>query len=115
MRERHAPLDRNPYRPWLPRRSFWRTRARAGTEAVAEAVVSMRRLAYLVTLLLALTQASHALAHASLIRAEPADGAVLAQPPPTLRLTFNEPVSPLIIRLIAPSGELISPAVAAEN
>src|SRR3954470_12054750 len=75
----------------------------------------MRRLAFLVALLLALAQASHAFAHASLVRAEPADGSVLAQPPPTLRLTFNEPVSPLVIRLIAPSGEVISPEVAAEN
>jgi copper transport protein len=75
----------------------------------------MRRLAFLLTLLLALAQASHAFAHASLVRAEPADGAVLAQPPPTLRLTFNEPVSPLVIRLIAPSGEWILPEVAAEN
>jgi copper transport protein len=75
----------------------------------------MRRLAFLMALLLAAAQASQAFAHASLVRAEPADGAVLAKPPPTLRLTFNEPVSPLVIRLIAPSGEVISPEVAAEN
>jgi copper transport protein len=75
----------------------------------------VRRLAFLLALLLALAQAPPAFAHASLVRAEPADGAVLAQPPPTLRLTFNEPVSPLVIRLIAPSGEVITPEIAAEN
>jgi len=75
----------------------------------------VRFFAFLLALWLALAQASHAFAHASLMRAEPADGAVLAQPPPTLRLTFNEPVSPLIFRLIDPIGETISPAVAAEN
>src|SRR4051812_30487407 len=75
----------------------------------------MRRLAFVIALLLALAQISPAFAHASLVRAEPADGSVLAQPPPTLRLTFNEPVSPLVIRLIAPSGEVISPTAVAEN
>jgi copper transport protein len=44
-------------------------------------------------------------AHATLIGSEPADGAVLARAPTTVRLTFNEPVSPLIMRLVgAPGG-----------
>ena len=76
---------------------------------------TVRGLGFLIALLLALAQSAPAFAHASLVRAEPADGAVLAQPPATLRLTFNEPVSPLVIRLIGPGGEVISPAVAAEN
>jgi copper transport protein len=75
----------------------------------------VRSLAVLAVLLLALTQAPAALAHASLIQAEPPDGALLAQPPQRLRLTFNEPVSPLVIRLIGPGGEVISPVVAADN
>jgi copper transport protein len=77
--------------------------------------VSVRGLGFLLALLLALTQAPAAWAHASLVRAEPGDGAVLAQPPGSLRLTFNEPVSPLVMRLIGPGGEVISPAVAADN
>jgi copper transport protein len=60
--------------------------------------------------------ASPARAHAALVRAAPADGAVLPAAPPALTLTFNEPVSPLLIRLIGPDGEPIAtPAVAAEN
>jgi copper transport protein len=75
----------------------------------------VRAVALLVALLLMLAQAPEACAHASLVRAEPADGAVLAQPPATLQLTFNETVSPLVLRLIGPGGEVISPAVKAEN
>jgi copper transport protein len=60
--------------------------------------------------------ASPARAHAALVRAAPADGAVLPAAPPALTLTFNEPVSPLLIRLIGPDGEPIAtPAVTAEN
>ncbi len=58
---------------------------------------------------------SAAFAHASLVRAEPADGAMLAEAPKVLRLTFNEPVSVLVMRLIGPGGEVIAPAAAAEN
>ncbi len=54
-------------------------------------------------------------AHASLVRADPADGAIVAQPPATLKLTFSEPVSPLVMRLIGPSGEVIAPDVVSEN
>ena len=32
-----------------------------------------------------------------------------------MRKTFNEPVSPLVIRIIAPNGEVIAPKVSAEN
>jgi copper transport protein len=66
------------------------------------------RAALLVLMLLVLL-APHrqACAHASLVKAEPADGAVVAQAPPTLKLTFNEPVAPLVMRLIGPGGELI--------
>src|SRR4029077_308008 len=58
---------------------------------------------------------SAAFAHASLVRAEPADGAMLAEAPKVLRLTFNEPVSVLVMRLIGPGGEVLPPAAAAEN
>ncbi len=43
-------------------------------------------------------------AHATLVRSEPADGAVLAAAPERLVLTFNEPVAPLVLRLIAADG-----------
>lgn len=49
------------------------------------------------------------------MRAEPADGAMLAESPRALTLTFNEPVSPLVMRLIGPSGEVIAPPAVAEN
>ncbi len=60
-------------------------------------------------------QASAAFAHASLVRAEPADGALVAEPPAALRLIFNEPVTPLVIRLIAPDGTTTTPSATAEN
>ena len=45
-----------------------------------------------------------ALAHAALVASDPADGAVLAKAPADLSLTFDEPVSPLILRLVEPDG-----------
>jgi copper transport protein len=56
-----------------------------------------------------------ALAHASLLGSEPADGVTVAQAPATLKLTFNEPVSPLIVRLVGPTGAAVTPTVTAEN
>src|SRR5215470_13690922 len=70
--------------------------------------------ARLIALLIALAPASEACAHASLVKAVPADGAVMPLPPATL--TFNEPVSPLVVRLIGPDGAPIAPtAVTAED
>ena len=69
----------------------------------------MRAAAFVVALVLALAQAGAAFAHATLVRAEPADGTLVAQPPAALRLTFNEPVSPLVMRLIAPDGTSTTP------
>jgi copper transport protein len=73
------------------------------------------RLAFIVVLLTAWLSSSAAFAHASLVRAEPADGAMLSETPKTLNLTFNEPVSVLVMRLIGPNGEVVAPAAAAEN
>jgi copper transport protein len=53
-------------------------------------------------LLLALT--ARAGAHASLVKAEPPDGGVVREAPAALTLTFNEPVSPLVMRLVGPAG-----------
>src|SRR6516164_5585963 len=64
--------------------------------------------ARLIALLIALAPANEACAHASLVKALPADGAVMPLPPATLTLTFNEPVSPLVVRLIGPDGAPIA-------
>ncbi|QRM57920.1 copper resistance protein CopC (plasmid) [Sinorhizobium sp. BG8] len=45
------------------------------------------------------------MAHASLTGVVPADGAVVSVPPKTLSLSFSEPVSPLVLRLILPDGQ----------
>jgi copper transport protein len=45
-----------------------------------------------------------ALAHAALVVSDPADGAVLAKAPAELSLTFDEPVSPLVLNLVEPDG-----------
>jgi copper transport protein len=65
----------------------------------------MRGIVFVSALLAAVAQAGAALAHASLIRSEPADRAVMALPPSMLTLVFNEPVSPLVFRLVRPSGD----------
>ena len=70
---------------------------------------------FLIVLLTALVQSSAVFAHASLVRAEPADGALLAEPPASLRLIFNEPVTPLVMRLIAPDGTVATVDAASEN
>jgi copper transport protein len=51
--------------------------------------------------------AGPALAHAVLIAAEPQDGAVLGAAPREIKLTFSEPVSPLILRLLEPDGQIV--------
>jgi copper transport protein len=69
----------------------------------------------LAVLLACLAQPRSASAHASLVGSQPAEGAVLAEAPATLGLSFNEPVSPLVVRLIGPTGEALTAAVKAEN
>jgi copper transport protein len=83
---------------------------------VARGTSALACVALLAALSVVAASASPARAHAALVRAAPVDGAVLPTAPPVLTLTFNEPVSPLLIRLIGPDGEPIAtPAVAAEN
>ncbi|MEP9375042.1 copper resistance protein CopC [Mesorhizobium sp. KR1-2] len=48
--------------------------------------------------------AAAALAHASLVSTSPADGAVVDAVPSHYSLTFNEPVSPLSLKLVKPDG-----------
>ena|SRR5215475_9182471 len=91
------------------RRAHFKIRSRVNPRSVGAIGV-----AAVAALLIAL--ASEAWAHASLIKAEPADGAVVARAPAALSLTFNEPVAPLVMRLIGPGGEpVVLGAVAAEN
>ena len=66
----------------------------------------MRAAAALLVVCAVLASAGAAHAHASLMRSEPADRAVVAQPPVSLKLIFNEPVSPLVLRLVRPGGEI---------
>jgi copper transport protein len=75
----------------------------------------MRAAAWLIVIVMLLAQAGAAWAHASLLRAEPADGSVVPEAPARLALTFNEPVSPLLVRLIAPDGSVTTPKAEAEN
>lgn len=60
-----------------------------------------------IVLLAAIAMPGPAFAHAALIKAEPADGAVLAQSPSQLSLTFSEPVSPLVLTLVRPDGTAV--------
>ena len=75
-----------------------------------------RGVVFVIACLAASAQSSAALAHASLVRSEPSDRAVVAQSPAALRLTFNEPVSPLVLQLVSPTGETVDVKhVAGEN
>lgn len=63
------------------------------------------RMLALAMLALALLLPSHrAFAHAALVAAVPADGAVVATAPGAYSLRFSEPVSPLVLRLVRPDG-----------
>lgn len=57
-----------------------------------------------IVLLAAIAAPGQAFAHAALVTTEPTDGAVLAQSPAQLSLTFSEPVSPLVLALVRPDG-----------
>jgi copper transport protein len=56
---------------------------------------------------LLLFSTAEALAHASLIAAEPTDRSVVASPPRELRLTFNEPVTPLVMKLVSSHAPMV--------
>src|SRR4051794_30820236 len=66
--------------------------------------------AILISSLLCLLGPGSAAAHAVLKRARPATGAVLAQPPPEIRLTFNENIEPRFsqIELMTGTGTRIN-------
>jgi copper transport protein len=65
----------------------------------------MRIILFLVAGLFGMVEgASSALAHASLLQSTPADGEVLSEAPARFVLTFNEPVAPVVMRLIDADG-----------
>jgi copper transport protein len=77
--------------------------------------LSVRGLAILLVCWACLAAAPAAWGHASLLRSDPADGAMVAAPPAAITLSFNEPVSPLVFRLIGPDGSAVAPAVTAQD
>jgi copper transport protein len=59
--------------------------------------------------LLILIAPAPCLAHAALVEASPGDGAALDSAPDRLRLVFNEPVQPVMVRLIDGNGRNLLP------
>lgn len=55
------------------------------------------------------------LAHATLLGSEPAEGSVVAVPPDTIRLSFNEPVTPLALKVFYPDGRSVEANGTAQN
>lgn len=76
---------------------YTRIRRRVGALALADLVIWLWAVAMLVL-------AQGALAHTSLLSSTPAAGEILREAPTIVRLSFNETVSPLRIRLIQPDG-----------
>jgi copper transport protein len=64
----------------------------------------------------ALNPTQQAAAHASLLSTLPADGVTIPNAPKTFTLEFNEPVSPLVMRLVRPNGQIATLTdIAAQN
>lgn len=72
----------------------------------------LRRLTFIVALFVLAAVPRLAAAHAMLIDTAPRDGAVLQKMPDALTLRFNEPVSPITVRLFGPHGGTIALPVA---
>ena len=70
-------------------------------------MLTVRGLARALVICAALAFAPAAWGHASLVGSEPVDRAVVAQPPATIKLIFNEPVAPLALRLVGPDGRSV--------
>lgn len=70
---------------------------RSGVQRLAAAIVVLFGL-------FAIFGVGQASAHASLVKTEPADGAILQQSPTRFALAFSEPVSPLVLTLVRPDG-----------
>lgn len=59
--------------------------------------------------------AGQCFAHATLIGSEPAEDSIVATAPGTVRLSFNEPVTPLAFKLFDPTGESIDVTPTAQD
>jgi copper transport protein len=69
----------------------------------------VHRIACCLLLALALVSVPRGVAaHAVLLDSAPADGATLATPPDAIRLTFNEPVAPVAIKLLDAAGTAVA-------
>lgn len=68
----------------------------------------MTRLAALILSLILLLPVPSALAHALLVDATPGDGAVIPQAPAQVKLRFNEPVTPVVLRVLDTDGHPIA-------
>ena len=62
----------------------------------------------LLIVLLMLLGAAPAWAHAVLVEASPADGQRLDGPPAAVELTFNEPISPVAVRVLDSAGTVVA-------
>ncbi|MGV6876413.1 copper resistance CopC/CopD family protein [Pseudochelatococcus sp. B33] len=81
------------------------------TECLTAAIRHWARSIILATVVVAACSSvcvGNALAHASLVNADPADGSVVATAPSSFALTFNEPTSPLVLKLVQPDGTSIA-------
>jgi copper transport protein len=68
----------------------------------------MRALGFLILLALTALWSAPAASHATLIESRPADGAVLEQAPAQMELRFNEPVAPLVLKLVSVDGTSVT-------
>jgi len=75
----------------------------------------VRGLACLAALWILIAQSLPAFGHSDPKSSQPADGAVCRKPPGVATLSFDEPVSPLVIRLWGPAARAIAPVAVAEN
>ncbi|TPM31870.1 copper resistance CopC/CopD family protein [Mesorhizobium sp. B2-3-4] len=75
-----------------------------GTGTTGKRLAWLGGLFAMIVATIVMASTSQALAHAALIKTDPADGAVLAQAPAQFSLTFSEPVSPLVLTLVKPDG-----------
>jgi copper transport protein len=70
----------------------------------------MARIGALLLVLPSLFVGAPARAHAVLVEASPADGAILAEPPREVVLRFNEPVAPVVLRVLDAGAKPIADA-----
>ena len=78
---------------------------RATPVDASSSAVALATLALALTLMI--TAPRPGWAHATIVTSEPADRSVVAAAPETFALTFNEPVTPLVLRLLGGRGSVL--------